>query len=133
MNCTDKINVTALIAEQKILEAIKEGQFDNLPGRGEPQKMEDLSNLPEELRLAYTVLKNSGFLNGEEPGGNRLPGVRELMSRCEDREGDGARLERLRFLLARTSEGYRNQKEAEIDERLDSLDPRYVDKLLERI
>jgi hypothetical protein len=32
----DKLDWTAKIAERKIQDAMKEGLFDNLPGRGEP-------------------------------------------------------------------------------------------------
>lgn len=55
----------ALIAERRIQEAMEEGRFDRLPGRGQPQRLEDLSNLPPEARLAYMILKNSGFMKGE--------------------------------------------------------------------
>ncbi|MDR2140744.1 MAG: DUF1992 domain-containing protein [Deltaproteobacteria bacterium] len=54
-------SILSVVAERKIQEAMAEGQFDNLPGRGQPQNLEDLSGLPEDLRLAYIVLKNSGY------------------------------------------------------------------------
>src|SRR6266540_3378743 len=38
------------IAEQRILEAQRKGEFDNLPGKGKPLELEDLSWVPEELR-----------------------------------------------------------------------------------
>jgi len=53
----------AFVAEQKIQEALQAGKFDNLPGAGEPLAMEDLSHLPPEMRMAYTILKNSGFMD----------------------------------------------------------------------
>ena len=53
------------IAEKKIKEAVKKGQFDDLPGAGEPLKMEDDSNIPEDLRLAYKILKNADCLPPE--------------------------------------------------------------------
>ncbi len=40
------------IAEEKIVEAQKAGTFDNLPGKGKPLELEDLSWVPEELRIA---------------------------------------------------------------------------------
>jgi hypothetical protein len=54
-------SILSVVAERKIQEAMSEGQFDNLPGRGRPQVLEDLSGLPEDLRLSYIVLKNSGY------------------------------------------------------------------------
>lgn len=53
------------IAEQRIKEAIENGEFDNLPGRGEPLNFEDDSRVPEDLRLAYKILKNADCLPPE--------------------------------------------------------------------
>ena len=46
------------IAEKRIAEAMDKGEFDNLPGRGKPLEIEDLSAVPEDLRMAYKILKN---------------------------------------------------------------------------
>jgi hypothetical protein len=53
------------IAEQRIKEAIENGEFDDLPGQGEPLDLEDDSRVPEDLRLAYKVLKNADCLPPE--------------------------------------------------------------------
>lgn len=53
------------IAEQRIAEAIENGDFDDLPGSGKPLQLDDDSLVPEELRLAYRVLKNAGFVPSE--------------------------------------------------------------------
>ena len=56
--------VTALLylVERKIEEAIARGELDNLPGAGRPLDLDDLDpSLPEELRLAYRILKNAGM------------------------------------------------------------------------
>ena len=54
-----------LIAEQKIAEAIARGELDNLPGAGRPLDLDDDALIPEELRLAYRILKNAGYLPPE--------------------------------------------------------------------
>jgi len=51
------------IAEEKIRESIAKGESKNLPGAGKPIKIENLYFLPPEFIFAYTVLKNSGYLN----------------------------------------------------------------------
>jgi len=48
-----------------IREAAAKGAFDNLPGRGKPQRFDEEGATPEELRMGYTVLKNSGHLPEE--------------------------------------------------------------------
>jgi len=53
------------IAEQRIAEAIANGDLDDLPGSGKPLELDDDSLLPEELRLAYRILKNAGFVPPE--------------------------------------------------------------------
>lgn len=53
------------IAEQRIAEAIENGDFDDLPGSGKPLQLDDDSLVPEELRLAYRVPKNAGFVPSE--------------------------------------------------------------------
>jgi hypothetical protein len=53
------------IAEQRIREAMERGEFDDLPGQGEPLNLEDDSRVPEDLRLAYKLLKNADCLPPE--------------------------------------------------------------------
>ena len=53
------------IVEQRIKEAMEKGEFDNLPGKGRPIPLEDDSHVPEDLRLAYKVLKNADCLPPE--------------------------------------------------------------------
>ncbi|MCK9530234.1 MAG: DUF1992 domain-containing protein [Gammaproteobacteria bacterium] len=50
------------LAEQRIGEAMARGDFDQLPGAGKPLRLEDDGLVPEELRAAYRLLRNAGFL-----------------------------------------------------------------------
>lgn len=58
-------NILGALTEARIRVAIANGDFENLPGKGKPLAIENLYFLPPELRPAYLVLKNSGYL---EPG-----------------------------------------------------------------
>lgn len=49
----------------KIKKAIADGELDGLPGKGRPLDMAHYHELPEHLRVAYQMLKNSGFLPEE--------------------------------------------------------------------
>ncbi|OON35515.1 hypothetical protein BTJ39_22970 [Izhakiella australiensis] len=53
------------LVEQQIMEAQRKGEFDNLPGEGLPLELDDDSLVPEQLRVAYRILKNAGFLPPE--------------------------------------------------------------------
>ena len=52
-------------AERHILDAQTKGEFDDLPGRGEPLALDDDLHVPPELRAGYRLLKNAGCLPPE--------------------------------------------------------------------
>ncbi|WJV62200.1 DUF1992 domain-containing protein [Pectobacteriaceae bacterium C52] len=52
-------------AERHIVEAQLKGDFDNLSGCGRPLQLDDNSAVPEELRSAFHLLKNAGYLPQE--------------------------------------------------------------------
>ncbi len=76
------------LAEQKIAEAMRQGEFDNLPGEGKPLTIEDLSGVPEELRMAYKVMKNAGYVPEEIQLSQDLVRLDDLIAAC----GDGPEL-----------------------------------------
>jgi hypothetical protein len=54
------------LAEQRIKEAEARGDFQDLPGSGEPLELEQNNPfIPAELRTAYRLLKNAGYLPEE--------------------------------------------------------------------
>lgn len=48
--------------EKQIKEAMARGEFDNLEGSGKPLDLEAYFNTPEDLRMAYSMLKSNGFV-----------------------------------------------------------------------
>jgi hypothetical protein len=48
--------------EKHIKDAQEKGDFDNLPGNGQPISLDDDSAVPEDLRVAFRILKNAGYL-----------------------------------------------------------------------
>lgn len=75
------------IAEQRIREAQRNGAFDNLPGKGKPLELEDLSWVPEELRIGYHVLKNAHVLPPEAELLKDIHTLADLLKHVED-EGE---------------------------------------------
>jgi hypothetical protein len=53
------------IAEKRIREAMAQGQFDNLPGAGQPLNLEEYFSTAEELRMPYSILKNANCAPAE--------------------------------------------------------------------
>ena len=53
------------LVERKIKEAAEKGEFDDLPGKGKPLQKDDYESIPEDLRIAYKILKNANCLPPE--------------------------------------------------------------------
>jgi hypothetical protein len=51
--------------EDKILEAMANGEFDNLRGHGKPLDLSAYFSTPEEVRMAYAMLKSNEFVPKE--------------------------------------------------------------------
>jgi len=51
--------------EQKIKEAMERGEFDNLSGAGKPLDLDAYFNAPEDLRMAFAMLKSNEFVPQE--------------------------------------------------------------------
>jgi hypothetical protein len=75
------------LAEQRILEAQRNGEFDNLPGKGKPLELEDLSWVPQDLRIGYKVLKNAHVLPPEADLLKDIHTLEDLLKHVED-EGE---------------------------------------------
>jgi len=55
----------SLIAEDRIREAVAQGRFENLPGAGQPLNLEEYFSAPEDLRMAYSILKSAHCVPAE--------------------------------------------------------------------
>jgi hypothetical protein len=90
------MDLFAVIAERRILEAMERGEFDDLPGKGKPLKLEDEDPMvPEELRMAYWMLKNAGLLPPELELRKEILRLQDLLDAVQD---EGKRRERRRDL-----------------------------------
>ena len=90
-----------LIADAKIREAAERGVFRELPGRGKPLQLDPMEDVPPELRGAYSVLKNAGFLPEElELQRERLT-LTALLDACTEGDERAALLHRQRDLELR--------------------------------
>ncbi|ANB62023.1 DnaJ family domain-containing protein [Anoxybacteroides amylolyticum] len=72
------------IADEKIREAIKAGAFNALPGFGKPMDIDDLSHIPEELRIGYLMLKNAGYVSEATDLKKELMTIEDLLRCCEE-------------------------------------------------
>ena len=120
------MDIFASIAERRILEAMERGEFDNLPGRGKPLVLEDLSGVPQELRMAYKVLKNAGCVPLEVELSNEVESLRRLVLDLDEGEEKRGRVRELNFKLMKLELTRKRPLSLE-------LLPHYRDKLLDRM
>lgn len=121
----------AIVADLKIQEALEQGLSDNLPGAGKPTQLDDLSHLPPESRMAYTILKNNGYLEPSEAVTN-LPKVE--LKRSSPEEGVAcSRMRRLNVLLGKVRQK-RAPKTSLLADGLPPLpDSPYLEQLLNKV
>lgn len=73
------------IAEDKIKEAIKNGEFENLPGMGKPLDLkDDLPGMSAEMKMGYRMLKNAGFISDQVDLRKELITLNDLISAATD-------------------------------------------------
>jgi hypothetical protein len=88
------------LVEQKLLEAVSRGEFDDLPGAGRPLDLDHDPLVPEDLRLAYRILKNAGFVPPEVQTLNEIATLERLAI------GDATAVKKLALLKARIEARY---------------------------
>ena len=91
------------IAEQRIAEAIANGELDELPGAGRPLDLDDDALVPEELRLAYRILKNAGFVPPEVEALNEICELERLVA---EGEANATAVRKLALLKSRIEPRY---------------------------
>ena len=76
------------LVEQRISAAAARGEFDNLPGAGEPLEFDDDALVPEEVRVANRIMKNAGFV---PPAVEHLRALRDLQNESGSTEDPATR------------------------------------------
>lgn len=73
-----------IIAERKIQQAMEEGQFDHLQNKGKPLVDDGMDMVPEDLRMAYKIMKNAGVVPEEIELRKGIVNLYELLNACAD-------------------------------------------------
>jgi hypothetical protein len=88
------------IAERRILEAIGRGEFDDLPGKGRPLDLDDDTLIPAEMRLAFRILRNAGYVPEEVTLRRQISDLQSVIVDPPDASEKLRALKRLDFLRA---------------------------------
>ena len=89
------------LVEQKIAEAIARGEFSSLPGEGAPLPHDDAALVPDELRMAYRVLRNAGFVPPEVSALRDIGDLERQLQALPDGDLRSRALRKLQMLHAR--------------------------------
>jgi hypothetical protein len=87
------------VAENRILEALEAGLFDNLPGKGKPLLLEDESHIPPDLRMAYKIMKNADCLPPELEVRKEIVRLQDLVASMPDEAEKLKQMRRLNFFV----------------------------------
>lgn len=93
------------IVERRIAEAIERGDFDYLPGAGRPLTLDDDQLVPEELRAAFRIMKNAGYVPDEVRLFAEIRSAEQLLMKAGNDEERVAASARVRLLLERIGTG----------------------------
>src|SRR5438132_1351306 len=70
--------------EEKIRQAIARGEFDNLAGHGKPLDLDAYFNTPEDMRMAFAMLRSNDFIPDEVEKFNEIARLKESLTTCTD-------------------------------------------------
>ncbi|EGO62207.1 DUF1992 domain-containing protein [Acetonema longum] len=87
------------LAEERIQQAIENGELDNLPGQGKPLADDDCRQVPPELRMAYRVLKNNGLMPQEMELRREILHLEKLLAKCRQDTESGLQAQALQKKL----------------------------------
>ena len=87
------------IVEERIRAAQRNGSFNDLAGSGKPFDTENDLHIPEDLRLAFKMLKNADFIPPEIELKKKIAQTEELLENTEDVAEKYRTLKKLNFLI----------------------------------
>jgi hypothetical protein len=116
----------SLIAEQKIAQAMQERDFNSPKWKNKPLPLDDDRFVPDDLKMAYKVLKMSGYLPPEIEDRMEVKKLEDLIACTEDEHERLKQMKKLNVLLIKIDA--KRQVPANI-----SSQSEYYRKVVERI
>jgi len=72
--------------EELVRRAIEAGEFDDLPGKGKPIDLRAYFETPEDLRMAYSILKANNFVPEEVEMLKEIEALKKHLESVSDEE-----------------------------------------------
>ncbi len=89
----------SFIAEQKIARAMQERDFNSPKWKNKPLPLDDDRFVPDDLKMAYKILKNSGYLPPEIEARKEVKKLEDLIACTEDEHERLKQMKKLNVLL----------------------------------
>jgi hypothetical protein len=87
------------LVEQRIQAAQRNGEFEDLHGSGKPIEFEEDSGIPEDLRMAYKMLKNADCTPPEIELKKQILKTEDLLSGMPDSQAKYKAIKKLNYLI----------------------------------
>lgn len=91
------------IVEERIQAAQRKGEFDNLPGSGKPLDLEESGTVPEDLRVAYKILKNADYIPPELELKKEIRKTEDLLAGMEDTAEKYKVMKKLNYMVMKVN------------------------------
>jgi hypothetical protein len=88
-----------LIADRKICEALEKGHLNIESWHNKPLPISNDNMIPGELRMAYKILKNAGYLPPEIETKKEIQQIEDLLATCEDESIRVKQIKKLNYLV----------------------------------
>lgn len=97
------MNILQVIAERKISEAIREGKLKTDGWQGRPLPDDSDPFMPEDLKMAYKILKNAGFVPPEVEARREIERLEEMIAGSTDEQTRLKQMKKLDVLLRKVA------------------------------
>ncbi len=87
------------IAERRIAQAIKDGTLKTDGWKNKPLPLDDDSFVPDDLKMAYKILKNSGYVPPEVETRKEIQRLEDLIAKTEDCHQRVKQMKKLNVLM----------------------------------
>lgn len=87
------------IAERRIAQAIKDGTLKTDGWKNKPLPLDDDSFVPDDLKMAYKILKNSGYVPPEVETRKEIQRLEDLIAKSEDCHQRVKQMKKLNVLM----------------------------------
>lgn len=109
------------IVEERIRLAEKKGAFRNLEGRGRPIEFVDDRHIPEDLRLAFKILKNADCLPAEIELKKEIERTEDLLAAMTDTRERYRAIRKLNYLILRLNTMRKGTIELDIPQQYEQM------------